>query len=110
MQVTAKTYASLPLSYSGYIAGSGDGIVTVAGKPAERKIYLIDANSMVTEQLVISLNNGHFLIKGLNPSKEYLVMARDFKREFEPFVWDQLKPADDLTLNEQEALWASWQT
>ena len=110
MQVTAKTYASLPIAYSGYIAGSGDGIVTVAGKPAERKIYLIDANSMVTEQVVVSLNNGHFLIKDLNPSKEYLVMARDFKREFEPFAWDYVQPATDLTLDEQQALWASWQT
>lgn len=93
-----------------YIAGTGDGIVTVAGKPAQRKIWLLNANTMAVEQVVTSLKNGHYLFMGLDPAKEYIVMVRDYKREYEPFVWDCVTPADDLTIDEQQALWQSWQT
>ncbi len=94
----------------GYIAGAGDGIVTVQGKPDMREIWLLDAQTMEVEQIVTSLKNGHYLFMGLDPAKEYLVMARDYKKEYEPFVWDYVKPADDLTIVEQQALWQSWQT
>lgn len=93
----------------GYIAGSGDGIVTVISAPASRKIWLINAQTMAVEQVVTSLNNGHYMFTGLNPDKEYLVMVRDYKREYEPFVWDYVKPIDDLSFSEQQTLWASWQ-
>lgn len=93
-----------------YIAGSGDGIVTVAGKPASRKIWLLDAQTLAIKQVVTSLKNGHYLFMGLDPAKRYLVMVRDYKKEFEPFVWDYVAPADDLTIDEQQALWVSWQT
>lgn len=109
MQILAKVYTSLSLTHSGYIAGSGDGIVTVQGKPASRKIWLLDAQSLAIEQIVMSLKNGHYLFMGLDPAKEYLVMARDYKKEFEPFVWDYVKPANDLTIAEQQALWQTWQ-
>lgn len=110
MQVLAKVYTSLSLTHSGYIAGAGDGIVTVAGKPAARKIWLLDAKTMSIEQVITSLKNGHYLFLGLDPAKEYLVMVRDYKRELEPFAWDYVKPADDLTVAEQQALWQTWQT
>lgn len=93
-----------------YIAGANDGIVTVMGSPASRKIWLLSAQTMTVEQVVTSLNNGHYIFLGLNPDKEYLVMVRDYKKEYEPFVWDWVKPADDLTIEQQQALWASWQT
>lgn len=96
--------------HSSYIAGANDGIVTVQGKPASREIWLLDARTMAIEQVITSLNNGHYLFMGLNPTKEYLVMARDYKKEFEPFVWDWVKPADDLTIAAQQVLWKSWQT
>lgn len=110
MQILAKTHTLLSLAHSGYIAGSGDGIVTVQGKPASRKIWLLDAATMAVEQVVTSLNNGHYMFLGLDPDKRYLVIARDYKKEFEPFAWDFVKPADDLTIDEQQTLWASWQT
>lgn len=109
MQILAKTYTSLSLSYSSYIAGSGDGIVTVKGKPASRKIWLLNAQTMVVEQVITSLKNGHYLFSGLNPNSEYLVMVRDYKRELEPFAWDYVTPANDLTIDEQQALWQTWQ-
>lgn len=109
MQVLANTYITLSLALSGYIAGSGDGIVTVLGKPASRKIWLLNAQTMTVEAVQWSLPNGRYLFLGLSPAKEYLVMVRDYKKELEPFVWDYVKPADDLTIAEQQALWASWQ-
>lgn len=95
---------------TGYIAGSGDGIVTVRGVSAERRVYLLNAKSLSIERSTISLANGHYIFMGLDPNQEYLVMVRDYKREFEPFAWDYVKPADDLTVIEQKAMWQSWQT
>lgn len=97
-------------SRTGYIAGTNDGIVTVGNKPAARDIVLFDALNLSIAQTTTSLSNGHYMFLGLDPAKKYLVMARDYKKEFEPFAWDYVKPADDLTIAEQKALWASWQT
>ena len=115
MQVLAKTYTSLSLAFSGYIAGSGDGIVTVKGVPSSRHIYLLDAVTMQLLRRNQSLPNGHYIIKGLDPSKKYVVMVRDLPPNGvdwrgEPFAWDYVAPATDLTLEQQQALWASWQT
>lgn len=109
MHALAKTYTSLSLAHSGYIAGSGDGIVTAKGKPESRKIWLLDARKMTVEQVITSLKNGHYMFLGLDTAKEYLVMVRDYKRELEPFAWDFVKPATDLTIAEQQALWQTWQ-
>ena len=110
MQVIAKVLTSLSLEHSGYIAGTGDGIVTVLGKPESRKIWLLNAQTMVVEQVIASLKNGRYIFLGLDSDKEYLVMVRDYKKELEPFVWDYVTPANDLTIDEQQALWQSWQT
>lgn len=109
MQVLAKTYTSLSLIHSGYIAGSADGIVTVQGKPASRKIWLLNAQTMAVEQVITSLKNGHYMFLGLNPAKRYLVMVRDYKKELEPFAWDYVEPANDLTVSEQQEIWQTWQ-
>lgn len=95
---------------AGYIAGDKEGIVTVKGKPASRKIWLLDAQTMAVERVATSLKNGNYVFIGIDVKKEYIVMVRDYKKEFEPFVWDYVKPADDLTIGEQRALWKSWQT
>lgn len=87
-----------------YIAGSGDGIVTVQGKPSSRDIYLLDAVTLGVLQISRSQKNGRYIFLSLDSSKEYLVMVRDFKREYEPFAWDYVKPADDLDLNKLRAI------
>lgn len=98
------------IAHSGYIAGIGDGIVTVQGAPASRNIFLLNINTMIFEQVITSLKNGHYLFLGLDTNKRYLVMVRDHKKEYEPFVWDYVIPATDLTIAEQQALYSSWQT
>lgn len=109
MLASIRISTRLSLKYNGYVAGSGDGIVTVQGKPASRKIWLLDAQTMAVQQVVVSLKNGHYMFMGLDPAKRYLVMVRDYKRELEPFAWDFVKPATDLTIAEQQALWQTWQ-
>lgn len=95
---------------TGFVAGTGDGIVTVRGQPAMREIYLLHTLDLSIASIGKSLPNGHYIFMDLELSKEYLVMVRDYKKEYEPFVWDCVKPADNLTVTEQQALWASWQT
>lgn len=109
MQILAAVHTSLSVASSGYIAGSGDGIVTAQGVPISRNIWLLNAKTMAIETAQWSLKNGHYLFMGLDPNKEYLVMVRDYKKELEPFAWDYVKPADDLTIAEQQALWQTWQ-
>ena len=95
----------------GYIVGTGDGIVTINGLPARREILCMEANSKEYQFVarVWSLDNGHYIFTGLDPHKEYLVIARDYKKEYEPFAYDHLKPATDLTMQEQQALLQAWQ-
>ena len=97
-------------SLLGYIAGTGDGIVTVAGQPSRRDIWLLNTKTMAIEKITASLANGHYIFTNIDVNKEYLVLVRDYKKEYEPFAWDYVKPADDLTVIEQQALWQSWQT
>lgn len=94
----------------GYIAGTTDGIVTVGGRPAVKDIIVLDADTLIVMQRTGSLPNGHYLIAGLNPNQRYLVMCRDHEHQYEPFCWDYVRPATDLTFAEQLALWQSWQS
>ena len=115
MQILAKTYTPLSLTHSGYIAGSADGIVTVQGKPASRKIWLLDAQTMAVERVVTSLKNGHYMLLGLDPRKRYMIIVRDFEPDGvkwtgEAAAWDYVAPMEDISLDEQQALWASWNT
>lgn len=94
----------------GYIAGTQDGIVTVGGVPASRQVVVFDIKTLTWLQTTTSTTNGNYLIMGLDPSQEYIIMARDYKKEFEPAVWDYVVPKDDKTIDEQMELWQSWQT
>lgn len=99
----------IEIAHSGYIAGSGDGIVTVQGMPAARHIYLLDAVTMQLLSRNQSLPSGHYIFIGLDLNRHYLVMVRDYKKEYEPSCFDNVKPADDLTVSEQQELRQTWQ-
>ena len=110
MEIAANVYAELSLIYTGYIAGSGNGIVTVNGAAASRHIHLLDASSFDYIRHTVSLPNGHYIFNGIDPNQEYLVICRDHNKEYEPAVWDYVTPATDLTIAQQQELWQSWQT
>ena len=102
---------SIAIVKQGYIAGAGDGIVTVNAKAARREVLLMDANAKDYKIIgrVWSQASGHYMFNNLDPDKEYLVMARDYKKQFEPFAYDYVPPATDLTIDEQRTLRDSWQ-
>lgn len=97
-------------NYKGYIAGMADGILTVNGQAAKREIVVLDAVNFGIISRSQSFDNGHYLFRNLDTNKKYLVMARDYNREYEPAVWDYVTPASDLTVQQQQELWESWQT
>lgn len=97
----------------GYIAGSGDGIVTVGGVPSRRELILFDVSNYHVVERQASLENGHYIFIGLNPNRRYLLMARDLEPSgeeprYEPFCWDYLVPATDLSVAQQRSLLQSW--
>lgn len=94
---------------SGYIGGTGSGILTVASKPASRDILVFDAKNLTLIKWTTSLVSGNYIITGLDVEREYLVIGRDYKGEYEPFGWDNVKPLSDLSASEQKDLWLSWQ-
>lgn len=97
---------------TGYIAGQADGVVTVAGKVASRAIYLYALYSykpMVLVAKTWSTAQGNYMFANLNTSMRYLIMVRDYAGQYEPFAYDQVEPATDLTPHEQYLLQQSWQ-
>lgn len=91
--------------HAGYIAGTDDGIVTVGGVPASRKIYVFDAVTLKLIQTTTSLANGHYLIRNLNPNRKYLLICRDYKGDYEPYAWDFVTPKADKTPALLDELW-----
>ena len=79
--------------YKGYFAGQDDGIVTAGGKPARRQ-----------------LDSGHYLVRGLDPARRYLLLAREYQRGYEPCAYDWLECATTLDSSGQAQLWQSWLT
>ena len=96
----------------GYIAGTGDGIVTVNGQPVIRPIYLFEFLDVapILVAKIFSDSKGRYLFKNLNPLIKYTVICRDYNKEYESVIWDYVTPATDLTIAEQQELWQSWQT
>ena len=98
---------------TGYIAGTADGVVTVAGKAASRAIYLYalyNYKPMVLVAKTWSTAQGNYMFANLDTSMRYLVMVRDYAEQYEPFAYDYVAPATDLTPHEQYLLEQSWQT
>lgn len=111
VRVTPHTLTKLVEQHIGYIAGADDGIVTVDGKPCVREILLANANAIHDgfTHRTFSLPNGHYLFTNLDPNQAYLIMARDFKKQYEPCVYDYIRPATDLSHDEQLLMWQGWQ-
>lgn len=100
----------LGTNWLGYIAGTADGVITVNGVAVKRDIVALDAIDLSVVQCSQSFASGNYLLNGLDPVKQYLIMARDYNKEYEPAVWDYVTPATDLTIAQQQELWQSWQT
>lgn len=98
----------------GYIAGMGDGIVSVGGVPASRQICLLELETLKWLKTCVSTPSGHYLFIGLDPRRKYVLICRDLapdgnEQRYEPVCYDQVAPAEDLTIVQQLDLWQSWQ-
>lgn len=81
---------------TGYFAGTGTGIVTVAGVPARRKILVLDRETMQFVASTWSDTTGHYRIEGLDHTRYYLIMALDhLSSGYHPVAYDWLQPAKD---------------
>lgn len=93
---------------AGYLAGTDEGIVTAGGTPAVRRVYLYYNHRLIRE--TTSNAEGHYAFLCLDPQREYLIMARDWMRHYEPVAYDNVRPATNITPQEQWRLWQSWRT
>lgn len=82
--------------HKGYISGTGAGIVTVAGKPASRVVYLYarkyGSQSLELIDICVSAPDGTYRFDGLDVSRRYLVLAADHEMAYEPVGWDWVTP------------------
>ena len=87
----------LKKKHKGYIAGTGLGIVTVAGKPASRVVHLFargyGSQPLELVGICVSKPDGSYRFDGLDVSRKYLVMASDHEMAYEPVGWDWITPA-----------------
>ena len=77
----------------GYIAGQAEGIVTVAGEPAARRIYLFARPAMTCIADTWSKEDGTYRFTRLSTDAQYLMIAADHKKQYEPVGYDYITPA-----------------
>ena len=91
-----STYSARDPQFQGFIAGNGNGIVTVDGKPGQKRIVIFErTHTFPCLRQTWSNSDGSYLLPWLDVSKIYTVMAVDDKEKYEPVVWDFIKPAID---------------
>lgn len=99
----AKIYIEPP--FGGYVAGTGAGIASIDGQGTIALVIAFEALTLQVVQSTWSLGNGHYLLRGLDPNGRYMIVGRDPSQNYEPAAYDNVRPANDLSLTEQEALW-----
>ncbi|WP_304334629.1 hypothetical protein [Conchiformibius steedae] len=95
LRLPRRAAVSSRYSGKGYIAGTGAGIVTVNSIPARRKIYLYDCASMRCVRSTWSATDGTYRLSHLDHRREYWLVARDYKGEYEPVAYDFVRPKVD---------------
>ena len=79
-------------SGKGFFSGEGAGIVTVAGLPSVRRVFLFDIATMMVIRSTWSRPDGTYLLLHLDPKRYYLIMARDHLGQYEPIAYDWMQP------------------
>ena len=79
---------------TGYIAGTAGGIVTVDGRPVSRRVLCIRRDNFRLVRDTWSKDDGTYLLHHLDVNQDYIVMAVDHEKRWEPVAWDWIKPAD----------------
>lgn len=82
-----------PFSGDGFLAGEDPGIVTVAGAPASRRVFIFDRLSNQAVAVVPSDENGEWRVEYLNPARRYYVIVFDPELQFNAVIRDNITPA-----------------
>ena len=83
----------LGFSGRGFIAGQGDGLVTVAGSPASRPVFVLDKQTLIPLVSSVSGNDGTYMMRGINPNRKVIVLAFDTTGQFNAVIRDNITPA-----------------
>lgn len=78
---------------SGYIAGEGDAIVTVAGVPASRTVLVIERKSLRVAARIASNGAGNYSIQNIDMNLSYIVIGLDYEGQFNAVIRDNVTPA-----------------
>lgn len=79
----------------GFFAGTVGtaGIVTVNGKPARRKIFLLEQESMRFIRRTWSAEDGSYLLPNVDETRQYVILAFDnYNSGYRPIAWDKRYP------------------
>lgn len=78
---------------NGYIAGEGEGIVTVNGRPASRRVIAFAPKyNFKPVRSTWSNPDGTYRLANLDTESELIVMAIDHEGLYEPVAYDGIKP------------------
>lgn len=75
-----------------YIAGEGDGIVSIKGLPVARQVVAFDQNTFAPVVKTWSFPDGSYVLPNLDPAKQYIVMAYDYKGDYPPVAESHITP------------------
>lgn len=75
-----------------WISGVGEGIVTINGIPAVRQVAALEQPSLTVAAKTWSFPDGTYLLPNLDKSKQYIVMAYDYKGDYPPVSESHITP------------------
>lgn len=81
-----------------WISGVGEGIVTINGIPAVRQVVALEQSSLTVVAKTWSFPDGTYLLPNLDKSKQYIVMAYDYKGDYAPVAESHITPHSPLTI------------
>ena len=91
--VIARAMSALPFDGTGYIAGTASAGVTVNSVPSAREVECRDRMTRETLSVVFSASTGEYLCAGLDPSRKYDVIARDWQGVYNDVIRSGVVPA-----------------
>lgn len=96
MKIKTRVYRQSHYTGRGYFAGEGSGIVTVAGVPARRRIFVYDEQTMLCVRDVYSREDGTYRVDNLDETRTYILMGYDNLRQYNKIDgWAGMKPKVD---------------
>lgn len=75
-----------------YIAGEGDGIVSIKGVPVARQVVALEQDTLTVAAKTWSFPDGSYVLPNLDPTKQYIVMAYDYKGDYPPVAESHITP------------------